>query len=286
MRKVNFKQIFATLSRILKYVKNDKLLYILGFLGLSSQTFIFNTMMGYGMLRIVGGALEGDTSNFGITLIVVGLVFLGVVVMLSVSNWAFETAVARTTGRIRKALFDRVQKLPVSELESDHSGDMVSRLTNDINTTAQSYGWNLVMPAMAVIGGVGCTALMFVVSWKLTIIIVGFGIISFAANTIFAGPMKKAGDKVQESLSKVTVHMTDILASSTIIKIFNLKKWAMGRFDKANTTVFNWNMRQARLNTGLTAVNQFSGFLSFVGALITGGIFVINKSISFAMSLS
>jgi ABC-type multidrug transport system fused ATPase/permease subunit len=186
-------------------------------------------------------------------------------VTVALGGYVFASAVERAGGALRKLVFDRLQRMPLSWFESGHSGDALSRLTNDMQAAQQAWGWQLVRPAMATVSGLGSGVIMFLLDWRAALLCISLGLLGLWIDSRFVGPLKRESDGVQRALGGAVERLSDTLAAATVIKIFNLRQWVMDRFEKAADRILTHELRRARWSGGQAGVNAFVLSFSFVG---------------------
>jgi len=275
-----------TLIRFISFMKPRMFLYLIGLVGSSFSALVFNYLAAFGLKSLTDASINHNIGLLidGVKFMAIGFLIFGIV--LSFLSYVFESSVKKTTGDMRKRLFSHIQRLPMSYIENQHSGDLISRLTNDIQTAENIYSWQLLNPLTAIIGGIGSGIIIFTLNWKLGLIAVGFGLLTLILNTFFIKPIQKISDEVQKSLSNLTSKLSDILAGTSVIRIFNLVGIVLKKYINANTEILNWSMKRVVKNSELWGMNNFLGYSSFLGIIVISGIMVINKEISFGTTIA
>lgn len=272
----------GSLRRLLRLLRGQTGRYRLGLLLLIPQNLLFDIVTSVSLILLLRAAERSDRILFlhGILFTAVGSAVLLVVVALG--GYVFTSAVERAGGALRKLLFDRLQRMPLSWFESGHSGDALSRLTNDMQAAQQAWGWQLVRPAMAMVSGLGSGVVMFLLDWRAALLCIGLGLLGLWIDSRFVGPLKRESDGVQRALGGAVERLSDTLAAAQVIRIFNLKQWVMARFEAAAGRIFTHDLRRARWSGGQAGVNAFVLSLSFVGLLLIGSVFVIRGWMAFS----
>ena len=269
------------LFRLLKFLKKRWFLYSLGLIGSSFINFAFNCIAAYGLKYLTDAGI-----NHNIHLLYHGLIYMGLGILLITLffpflSYAFDYSVKKTTGEIRKTLFKKIELLPMKYIESHHSGDLISRLTNDVSTAENAYSWQINMVLMSLISGIGSGAVLIFMNWKLALIAVVFGLLNVLVNAKYVKPIKKASDEVQKALSDSTQKLSDIIAGTHIIRIFNMSKRIILSYINLNNNIYNWAFRRVKLNSQLSAIGSLFGFMNFIGIVAIGSIMVIHGQSTF-----
>lgn len=274
------------LGRLLTYTKSWMFLYWIGLLGIAGQSFASNYISAFGFKGLADASISRNMDAMVNSLLYISVGFGIMIVIIPCCSFAFESTIKKITGLIRKDLFDHIQRLPLKYIENQHSGDLISRLTNDVQTAENAYGWQLVMILMALISGIGSTIMIFHLSWKLAIIAVLLGGANVLINTLFVKPLQRISDEAQKALSSSTQKLTDMLAGSQVIRIFNLVHKMAEQYRKENIGIRVWSMKRVVLNSYLNSITNFVSFMSFVGMIMIGGIMVANKEITFGVLIA
>jgi ATP-binding cassette subfamily B protein len=170
----------------------------------------------------------------------------------------------------------------MERIGESHSGDLLSRMTNDIRTAENAYGWQLAMLLMALLSGIGSIAVILSLNWKMAGIGIAIGAACALLNAAFAKPIKKASDGVQRHLSDSTQALTDILAGDRLSRIFNLNQRLFAYFASANLGVRDEAMKRTVYQSLLNGMNGFVNMAGFMGILIAGSIMALNHEIPFS----
>ncbi len=178
--------------------------------------------------------------------------------------------VAITTGNIRKAVFDKLEKLPLSYFKNNHSGDIVSRMTNDIAETERVYDTIFFNIVMSIITAFGALIYTFILDWRMGVATVGCGVLILFINLYYAKILRVLSKTIQERLAKLNEILTNLLDGVQIIRVFNLQKMIMNKFGKQNDEVCSSSMKRVKTQAVVSSLNTISGFLSFGGLASLG----------------
>jgi ATP-binding cassette subfamily B protein len=208
---------------MLRYTRLRWFIYYLGLFGSGFVGLGFSYIFAMAYKGITDAALAGDMGsvlNRAITLLVE---FVLLTVANSFTIYQIYANSKRINSVIRKELFAHIQKLPMSYFENQHSGDLISRLTNDINGACIIYGDPIHMVVRSIISGIGSGFIIFSLNWKMGVATIAIGILNILVNIFFVKPLKEISKKVQAALSGLNQRFSDTLVGIHIIKIFNLK---------------------------------------------------------------
>ncbi len=214
---------------------------------------------------------------------VLGLSLLGLVVIsatVPVAARLRSRAVEAATSEMRQDLFDHVQELPISYFESVHSGDVVSRLTNDITAAKDALGDALVQFLGAIVSGVLCAVAMWRISWKFTALALILGMLPLWYNRMTAPGLQRVNSRSQASLADLNSRLKDLLVGFSVIKAFLLESRMVGAYDKANEEARESGMERVRRQSTTVAANDLFGTLNFLSLLVLGSYLMAKGEVS------
>lgn len=268
-----------TLARLLSMVER-KGWYWAGLAGTSLTPMLRNLIVAIWLMTVIDTAIASDIPG-----IIKGSVW-GFVAMLLLSlyqilfNYAWEKGVTLTTASIRRRVFDHVQRLPFAYSQNHHSGDIISRATNDIKIAEEAYGINLQLLLSDLLGGGISLVIVFGISWQLGLVSSLMALVFFLASLPLSKSLRIISSKIQTSLGRITEALSDILASAPITRIFNLGNIVTWDYKQKNAQVLHLSLGRTALSAGLAAL----GILGFLGSQIAiislGGHLVLNNQLS------
>ncbi len=270
------------LFRLLRFTGKWWPIYVIGILGTSLQSFGSNLIFARSLEGLTQAGLTRDMGLLRQTLFTLGIRLLIFILAIPLFSWFFQSSVARTTANIRSRLFHQIQQLPMKQIGESHSGDLLSRMTNDVQTAENAYSWQLALPLMAALSGIGSIVVIFSIHPKMGGIGIGLGVTCALLNTLFARPIKKTSDGVQQHLSESTQALSDILAGDRLSRIFNLNQRLFAYFASANLGIRDTAMKRIFYQSMLNGMNGLVNSIGFVGILIAGSFLALNGEIAFS----
>lgn len=268
-----------TLSRLLSMVEGKQWFWP-GLVGSSLTPTLRNLIVAVWLMTVIDTAIAGDILG-----IVKGTIW-GFAAMLLLSlyhilfNYAWEKGVTLTTASIRRRVFDHVQRLPYGFSQNHHSGDIISRATNDIKVTEEAYGVNLQLLLSDLMGAVISLAIVFWVSWQLGLASAILAVVFFLASLPLSKSLRVISAKVQIGLGRVTEALSDILAGTPITRIFNLGEIVIKDFQEKNAQVLHLSLGRTALSAALAALGILGFLGSQMGITALGGHLVLTNQLS------
>ncbi len=278
MKKNSFLRLFGFMGKTLP-------LYILGILGLSAAGFILNLFAGLALRDMYDAIAISDMSMVIKSTRLFGVVVVCAVIWTPIFQYLVDSAAAITTGNIRNRVFKHVQRLPIGYFNHKHSGDLISRLTNDISETEKAYSTTFINLCSKILIGVGTALIMFIHEWRLATLSIIIGLCSLIINSLGARWIKKLSVEVQKNLGNLTEKLSDILVGFKVIRSFNLSRFILGKYSQDNDKVYAFSYRRVGISAILASVNTFCGVFSFVGLFGVGCYLVLQNEITIGVIL-
>jgi len=263
-----------TLLRLLSMVKG-RLWYWPGLVGNSLSPMLRNLVVALWLMTIIDTSIAGDMPGMIRSSLIGFVAMILMAVFYFIANYAWEKGVTLTTASIRCKVFDHVQRLPYEYNQVHHSGDIISRATNDIKTAEEAYGQNLLDLLADVLGAIISLGLVFWINWRLALASLILGLIMIIINLPFAKPLRRVSDKVQNSLGGLTQNLSDILASVPITRIFSLGRVVTASYQEQNIHVRQLSRRRVALSSAVSSLGILGFMGSHIGLTILGGYMVL-----------
>lgn len=258
---------------MMSLLKEEKLRYLVGVVLSSLASPLSNIVVAFLFMQLFDNAVY-DASSILPLLINFLLLILALAIMIPAGGYLINYAALKTTANLRQRTLKKLINLDQSTLSASHSGDLISRVTNDIQTAEVAYKEQLVGVTEVLFNGIGCTFFMILLNWKFALGIIGYQLFTLFLITRFAKPLKEASEEVQSSLGKVTEKISDILAGSHVIKLFNIGDSIVAKFKAQNDIALSKAEKRVKINAVFQGVNSFVWMSSFVGFITVSGWFM------------
>ncbi len=267
-----------SLLRLLDLLKPGQGKYLLGLTGRVALSTIERLYIAYVAKLSLDAMNGGDVNTFFGTLTQWVVFYAGYLVVAPFVLYLWRSSIVEATARIRERVFTHLQRLPLGYHERHHSGSALSTLTNDVVTAERAYQDDLLVLVEATAQGLSAAIFMLWLSWPLTLVIVLAGVVPLIVNTVFAGPLRRIGETVQQSLGGLTERMTDLLAGFAVVRSFNLGDWILDRFTQANDRVRENALRRVRTEALLEGANNFGGLFNLLSMAVGAYLVLIGQT--------
>lgn len=232
----------ATAKRLFSYLEQEKHKIAAAFVCVLVSSA--STLCGSYILRpIINGLIDSTkTSQQKITSLMAGLALMAVVYVLGVGATYLQGRIMisvsqGTLKRIREHLFRKVQKLPVRYFDTNPTGDIMSRFTNDVDIIGEMLNSTLVQIFSGTITLIGTLALMLYTNWVLAVVTIVVSPIIAKIGTAIAGKSRKYFMKQQTDLGKVNGYIEETVTGQKVVKVFNYEENIVNEFSELNQSL-------------------------------------------------
>lgn len=206
------------------------------------------------------------------------LSFIESIIMTSVSN--------NFARKLRGRISTKINKLPLKYFDKNQTGDILSRVTNDVDTIAQSMNQSLSSLVSAITLLLGTIIMMFITNWIMTLTAISASIIGFSLIFIVLSKSQKYFAARQKELGKLNSHIEEVYSGLLVVKAYNGKKEADTKFDEYNEKVYDANRKSQFLSGLMQPIMSFIGNFGYVAVCIVGALLVMHDAITFGVIIA
>lgn len=269
----------STLSRLFAFLRPNLPAYLTGISGEVGIEIGQQLLLAFMVRGLTDAAVTKDAA---LLLRVLGLSSAFTIVIILVLPLAVRKraeATESTTVLLRETVFGHMNTLSQSYWDKTHSGDAVSRLTNDVNAARDSFGQHFVQLLSTICVSIACTIYMFSVSYKLAIAAFALGVIPLVFNRKVSKPLREVSAHVQKSLAHLSSRLRDLLTGIPVIRAFGLEQLFSKEYAEAVDENLHLSMRRVRLQSLVSAGNDFFGGFTMIGMLILASYMIYSKEL-------
>ena len=184
---------------------------------------------------------------------------------------------------LRSRISTKINKLPLKYFDKHQSGDILSRVTNDVDTIAQTMNQSLGSLVSAVTLFLGTIIMMFYTNWILALTAIIASLIGFAGMILILRNSQKYFTAKQEELGNLNGHIEEVYSGLNVVKTYNGKKESKRKFDIYNKKVGKANRKSQFLSGLMMPIMSFIGNLGYVAVCVVGAMLTMNDVISFGV---
>ena len=219
----------------------------------------------------------GNISLFLLILYIIGAVFSYIEsLLLSITSNNYAK-------KLRKNISFKINKLPLKYFDTHETGDILSRITNDVDTISQNLNNSLSTLVSSITLFIGSIIMMFTTNWIMAISAIISSIIGFALMISILGKSQKYFDQKQIELGKLNGHIEEIYSGHNIVKVYNGEECSKKEFDELNKKLYECNQKSQFLSGLMPSLMGFVGNLGYVVVCIVGALLVLSNNISFGV---
>jgi ATP-binding cassette subfamily B multidrug efflux pump len=241
----------------------------------NATTEIFNGLMG----KLSGGSGIDFSKIAKILLTLLGLYLISAVFSL-IQGFTMTSVAQKLTYKLRNDLAKKIDNLPMKYFDKKTNGEVLSIITNDIDTLSTNLNQSITQIITAVCTIVGILIMMFSISITMTIVsLIILPVAGFIVKKIVSKSQKYFKDQ-QDYLGHVNGQVEEIYGAHTIVKAFNGESSAINEFEKANKELYNSAWKSQFLSGLMHPLMNFIGNIGYVAVAILGGYLVIQGRIT------
>ena len=265
---VTFVVIFAIASTVFNIVGPK----ILG----QATTKIFEGVMN--MIANTGSGIDFE----GIAKILLFLVGLYIIsaVFSALQGFLMTGVSMKVTYKLRENTFAKINRLPFKYFDKTSYGEVLSFLTNDIETVNQTLNQSLTQIITSVATVIGILVMMFSISWQMTLVTLCIIPLSFVFIVLVVKRSQKYFSSQQEYLGHINGHIEEIYGGHSVVQAFNNEEEAYKTFEGLNNNLYGSAWKSQFLSSLMQPIMAFIGNLGYVAVCILGGYLAVNGRIS------
>jgi ATP-binding cassette subfamily B protein len=218
--------------------------------------------------------------QIGITLVIM---YAAGYVMTATQGWTMATITQKVTKQMRSDISGKINRLPMSYYNKTSTGDVLSRVTNDVDTIGQSLNQSLGNFVHAIVLFVGSLVMMLTTNVTMTLTAVLASLIGFTFMFMIMGRSQKYFTRQQKCLGKLNGHVEEMYAGHTVIKAYNEEENSGKTFDELNHDLYESGLKAQCLAGIMQPLMGFVGNLGYVAVCVVGGAMALNGKISFGV---
>ena len=215
--------------------------------------------------------------------ILMGSLYLGSAVLSFIEGFSTTTVSNYFARNLRSRISNKINKLPLKYFDSHEAGDVLSRVTNDVDTIAQNLNNSLATIVTSGTLWLGCIFMMFITNWILALTAIFSSIIGLSCMFFILGKSQKYFMKRQEELGNINGYIEEMYSGHNVVKVYNGEEDALKRFDELNLKLYTANKKSQFLSGLMHPIMGFTGNFGYVMVCVVGALLTMNSIISFGV---
>lgn len=284
------KKLSSALGKVFEYMESYRIIVIVALIMAALGAVL--TLVGPNkigeMTDLMKNGLFGDIdlsgiARIGITMIVI---YAASAVFTFVQHYIMATVTLKTSKKMRGDLSEKINRVPQSYFNKNSQGDILSRITNDVQTLQQGLSNSLPAMISAIAQFIGCLIMMFVTEWRLALCVIAITLIGMAALILIMKNSQKYFSARQESLGELNGYIEEMYSGHQVVRISRAEKKIKEHFAGLNAAVYDSNWKSQFLSGIMQPLMNVIGNLGYVSVCVIGAMLAINETITFGVIIS
>ena len=284
------KNLSKTLSTLLKYLKPFRIaifFVILFAVGSTIFTIIGPKILGNATTKLVQGLIAkysgtGSIDIDGIkhTLLLLLCIYVLSGILSYIQAWIMSGVTQKVTYRLREEISLKINRLPLNYYDKQTHGEVLSRITNDVDTMSQSLTQSIQMIFTSLITIIGILYMMITISWQMTLM----AVVIVPLSAIVAMSVVKNGQKYfiqqQKTLGEVNGHIEEMYGGHIVMKAFNGEERSISTFNKMNEELYTSAWKSQFISGLMQPITSLIGNIGYVGCCVLGGYLSLHNGLA------
>lgn len=284
------KNLSKTLSTLLKYLKPFRIaiVFVIIFaVGSTIFTIIGPKILGNATTKLVQGLIAkysgtGSIDIDGIkhTLLLLLCIYVLSGILSYIQAWIMSGVTQKVTYRLREEISLKINRLPLNYYDKQTHGEVLSRITNDVDTMSQSLTQSIQMIFTSLITIIGILYMMITISWQMTLM----ALVIVPLSAVAAMSVVKNGQKYfiqqQKTLGEVNGHIEEMYGGYIVMKAFNGEERSISTFNKMNEELYTSAWKSQFISGLMQPITSLIGNVGYVGCCVLGGYLSLHNGLA------
>jgi len=232
------------------------------------------------MAQIAGTGSGIDFDYIGRIILITLALYLASSLFGAIQGWIMSGISMDITYRFRKDIAEKINRMPFKYFDSTSQGEVLSRITNDVDTISQTLNQSLSQIITSVVTVIGVLVMMFSINWQMTLVALLAMPLSMVIIALIVRQSQKYFKQQQDFLGHINGHVEEMFGGHLVMKAFNGEAKSVEHFDGINDTLFTSAWKSQFLSGLMMPIMNFVGNVSYVAIAILGGYLATQKAIT------
>lgn len=203
-----------------------------------------------------------------------------------IQSYALTTVSNRFANSLRDKISKKINKLPLKYFDNHETGDVLSRVTNDVDTVAQNLNNSLATLVSSITLFIGSLLMMFITNWIMAITAILSSIVGFGLMFAILNKSQKYFNARQVELGNMNGYIEEMYSGHNVVKAYNGIEKSIAEFQELNNKLYTANRKSQFLSGLMHPIMGFIGNFGYVMVCIVGALLTMNGSISFGVIIA
>lgn len=284
------KDLKKSVKKLMQYIAKYKIAIFIVMLFAAFST-IFNvagpkilgkatTALSEGLMKKIQGTGSIDFHKIGLILLIVLALYLASALFSFVQGWIMTGITQKVCYRLRREISEKINRMPMKYFESRTYGEVLSRITNDVDTLGQGLNQSITTIITSVATLMGVLVMMLSISPLMTLIALIILPISMGLIALVTRKSQKYFHAQQEYLGHINGQVEEVYGGHLVVKAFNHEKETIEEFERTNRILYNSAWKSQFLSGMMQPIMMFVGNLGYACVALTGGLLAIKNVIT------
>ena len=233
-----------------------------------------------GVMAQLSGTGSIDFNSIGrIILLTIGL-YLMSAMFAYLQGWIMANVSTNIAYRFRRDISEKINRMPLHYFDTTTHGEVLSRITNDVDTVNQTLSQSLTQIITSVVTVIGVLVMMFSINWMMTLVALIMIPLSMGVVGVIIGQSQKFFKQQQDYLGHVNGHVEEMYGGHIVMKAFNGEEESILKFDQSNNMLYDAAWKSQFLSGMMMPLMTFIGNLGYVVVAILGSYLAIKGTIT------
>lgn len=232
-----------------------------------------------GAVAKISGAGSIDMNYIGWILIKLVGLYLASAIFGYIQGWLMSDVSMKVSYKFRKDISEKINRMPLKYFDSTNHGEVLSRVTNDVDTLSQTLNQSLGQIITSVTTVIGVLIMMFIISWQMALVAIGVIPLSMVLVVLIVKQSQKYFKQQQDYLGNLNGHIEEMYGGHVVVKAFNGEKKSIEKFDTLNNKLYGTSWKSQFLTSIMMPLMGFVGNLGYVAICILGGYYAAKRVI-------
>jgi len=233
-----------------------------------------------GVMALIAGTGSIDFAYIGGIIAVTGGLYAASALLAYAQGWIMAALSVEIAYRLRKDISEKIDRMPLRYFDGTNHGEVLSRITNDVDVVNQTLSQNLAQIVGSVATVLGVLAMMLSISWQMTLVALCVIPLSMTFVSVVVKRTQKLFKAQQDYLGHVNGHVEEMYGAHQVVKAFNGEAKSVAKFREFNDELYATAWKSQFLSGLMMPVMGFIGNLGYVAVTILGGTLALGGVIS------
>ncbi|MGE4284109.1 MAG: ABC transporter ATP-binding protein [Clostridia bacterium] len=280
----------GTMARLIKYLSEYKASIIVVFIFAAASaifTIIGPKVLGRATTKLFEGVMNKIAGTSGgidfiyirNIILILAVLYLSSALFGYIQGWVMSGVSMKVSYRFRREISEKINRMPLKYFDGTNHGEILSRVTNDVDTVSQTLNQSLTQIITSVTTVVGVIIMMFSISWQMTLAALCIIPISMILIMFVVKRSQKYFKHQQKYLGNINGHVEEMYGGHNVIKAFNGEEKSVEKFNILNEKLYGAAWKSQFLSGMMMPIMTFVGNLGYVAVSVLGGWLAVKKTI-------